>query len=47
MSNQAKANQAKEVYKLLRTQSWQTLWTAEVPLFDAGTPAYRLSLIHI
>jgi 23S rRNA G2445 N2-methylase RlmL len=47
MSNQAKANQAKEVYKLLRTQSWQTLWTAEVPLFDAGTPAYRLARVGL
>jgi 23S rRNA G2445 N2-methylase RlmL len=47
MTNKANANQGKEVYKQLRTQSWETLWTAEVPLFDAGTPAYRLARVGL
>ncbi|MFQ3242940.1 MAG: 23S rRNA G2445 N2-methylase RlmL, partial [Lentimonas sp.] len=47
MTNKATANQGKEVYKELRTQSWETLWTAEVPAFDAGAPEYRLSRVGL
>lgn len=41
------ANPAKEVYKKLRTESWETLWTREVPVFDAGTPAERLARVGL
>jgi len=47
MKNKATTNLGKEVYKELRTQSWETLWTAEVPQFDAGTPEYRLSRVGL
>ena len=47
MKNKASTNQGKEVYKELRTQSWKTLWTAEVPEFDAGSPEYRLSRVGL
>jgi precorrin-6B methylase 2 len=36
-------NLAKEVYKQLRAESWDTLWEREVPLFDAGTAKERLA----
>lgn len=36
-------NLAKEVYKQLRTEPWETLWEREVPLFDAGTAEERLA----
>ena len=47
MTNKATTNQGKEVYKELRTQSWETLWTVEVPQFDAGTAEYRLSRVGL
>lgn len=47
MKNKATTNLAKEVYKELRMQSWETLWTVEVPQFDAGTPEYRLARVGL
>jgi len=41
------ANPAKEVYKQLRTESWETLWTREVPVFNAGTPEERLARVGL
>lgn len=41
MTKKANVNLGKEVYKELRTHSWESLWADEVPLFDAGTPEYR------
>ncbi len=40
-------NLGKEVYKELRTQSWEELWGKEVPLFDQGDPAYRLARVGL
>ncbi|MGZ0654655.1 TRM11 family SAM-dependent methyltransferase [Coraliomargarita sp. W4R53] len=40
-------NLAKEVYKQLRTEPWETLWEREVPLFDAGTTAERLARVGL
>jgi precorrin-6B methylase 2 len=47
MKNKATANLGKEVYKELRTQSWETLWNGEVPLFESGTQAYRLARVGL
>lgn len=47
MKNKATVNLGKEVYKELRTQSWDVLWHAEVPLFDTGTPEYRLTRVGL
>jgi 23S rRNA G2445 N2-methylase RlmL len=41
------ANSAKEVYKQLRTESWETLWEREVPLFDTGSAAERLARVGL
>ncbi len=41
MAKKANVNLGKEVYKELRTHSWESLWGHEVPSFDAGTPEYR------
>jgi|GEM_PF-2464749 len=40
-------NLAKEVYKQLRTESWETLWQREVPLFDAGDSEYRIARVGL
>lgn len=40
-------NLAKEVYKQLRTESWEDLWEREVPLFDAGTAEERLARVGL
>lgn len=38
---------AKEVYKQLRTESWEDLWEREVPLFDIGTAEERLDRVGL
>lgn len=40
-------NPAKEVYKQLRTESWETLWEREVPLFEAATAEERLARVGL
>ena len=40
-------NLAKEVYKQLRTESWESLWEREVPLFDVGNPEERLARVGL
>jgi len=40
-------NLAKEVYKQLRTEPWETLWEREVPLFDSGTAEERLARVGL
>ncbi|HAV13219.1 MAG TPA: hypothetical protein DCX06_06995, partial [Opitutae bacterium] len=40
-------NLAKEIYKQLRTESWERLWEREVPLFDAGTAEERLARVGL
>lgn len=40
-------NPAKEVYKQLRTESWETLWEREVPLFNAGSSELRLARVGL
>jgi 23S rRNA G2445 N2-methylase RlmL len=37
----------KEVYKQLRTQSWDALWLQEVPLFNAGSSEYRIGRVGL
>ncbi|WPJ96560.1 methyltransferase [Coraliomargarita algicola] len=41
------ANPAKEVYKQLRTESWETLWEREVPLFNAGSAELRRARVGL
>jgi 23S rRNA G2445 N2-methylase RlmL len=38
---------AKEVYKQLRTESWESLWEREVPHFDTGTAEERLARVGL
>ncbi len=40
-------NLSKEVYKQLRQESWETLWTREVPHFDTGTAEQRLARVGL
>ncbi|MEN8662971.1 MAG: TRM11 family SAM-dependent methyltransferase [Lentimonas sp.] len=40
-------NLAKEVYKQLRNEPWDSLWEREVPLFDTGTPEVRLGRVGL
>lgn len=40
-------NLAKVVYKQLRTESWETLWGREVPMFDAATAEERLARVGL
>jgi 23S rRNA G2445 N2-methylase RlmL len=40
-------NLGKEVYKQLRTKSWEELWTEEVPGFDVGTPEHRSARVGL
>lgn len=47
MKKKNTVNLGKEVYKQLRTQSWEALWLHEVPLFDAGTSDYRLARVGL
>jgi 23S rRNA G2445 N2-methylase RlmL len=47
MKNNSTVNLGKEVYKELRTQSWDALWHMEVPLFDTGTPEYRWARVGL
>ncbi len=47
MDNKATTNLGKEVYKELRTQSWDDLWHVEVPVFDGGSPEYRLARVGL
>lgn len=41
------ANPAKEVYKRLRTEPWETLWQCEVPAFDVGSSEDRLARVGL
>ncbi|MGJ8639516.1 MAG: TRM11 family SAM-dependent methyltransferase [Opitutaceae bacterium] len=43
----ANTNLAKEVYKQLRTETWESLWEREVPLFDVGTAEERLARVGL
>ncbi|MDP4693333.1 MAG: methyltransferase [Opitutales bacterium] len=47
MKQNKPVNLGKEVYKQLRTQSWDELWHHEVPLFDAGTVEYRSARVGL
>jgi 23S rRNA G2445 N2-methylase RlmL len=40
-------NLAKEVYKQLRNETWETLWTREVPLFDRASAEERLARVGL
>ncbi len=40
-------NLAKEVYKQLRNEPWESLWEREVPLFDVGTAEERLARVGL
>jgi 23S rRNA G2445 N2-methylase RlmL len=40
-------NLAKEVYKQLRNEPWETLWEREVPFFDRGTAEERLARVGL
>lgn len=40
-------NPAKEAYKQLRKEPWETLWEREVPLFDSGNADERLARIGL
>ncbi len=40
-------NLAKEVYKQLRNESWEALWTREVPHFDASSAEERLARVGL
>jgi 23S rRNA G2445 N2-methylase RlmL len=40
-------NIAKEVYKRLRAESWETLWEREVPLFDAAENEGRFARVGL
>lgn len=47
MDKKATKNLGKEVYKELRTQSWEDLWHIEVPVFNSGDPEYRLARVGL
>lgn len=45
--NKHTVNLAKEVYKQLRNEPWESLWEREVPLFDTGTAEERLERVGL
>jgi 23S rRNA G2445 N2-methylase RlmL len=47
MKKNSTGHTGKEVYKELRSQSWEALWLHEAPLFDAGTADYRLARVGL
>ncbi len=47
MSKKHTVNLGKEIYKQLRTESWESLWEREVPHFDTGTDEERLARVGL
>lgn len=47
MAKKANVNVGKEVYTELSAHSWEMLWGHQVPLFDAGSPEYRLGRVGL